>query len=256
MDYASKAKELRERIFNHAEEGHGGPCLRAGPLEQMLEEWLRLNCAPQASSYPYGHRVAMTEMEERERARIFNNSPPVGSATIAEVVKSILDGRPPKLPAGFKITDAFVDGLQKALTDAQLYGTGVVKTDGAHTHAIHPDEFRREMTATELREFRDQYLSDPAAFIPKRGARMTMGTMTRVYAGIQLGWLPEGDPRLPRTDRERHAAGWMTPEEARKFSDEHLISDPFEYDPARLTRQEQTRMTIVERMKRERGFKI
>jgi hypothetical protein len=59
MDYESKAKELREAIFNHAEQGHGGPCLRSGPLDKMLEEWLRSTFPPQAPSYDYGFRVAM-----------------------------------------------------------------------------------------------------------------------------------------------------------------------------------------------------
>jgi hypothetical protein len=375
MDYKAKAQDLRERIFNHAEQGHGGPCLRSGPLDELLEEWLRLNCAPSAPSYPYGHRVAMREWEERERARIFTDGQPVGvatpgvtreellkpalpgctheapqgtahldvlfdpirnpkapdplrvmvtkgpgdrwcrilpdtpghqgmyayqtkggdhvtmfewasfprgmppdpnrsswvavarlrltptskgdprdawnaimsgtdlpeitavdqtgngnhtyrlvvpaqgvdlkalkkpsaitmevgswqgisfigleepipalpsvgfdkvndwtpdptagSASIAEIAKAIAEGKSVLLPAGVTLTEEFCDGLRKAIIDAQLYGTGVLKSDGAHTHALTPSEFHREMTATELREFRDQYLSDPTPLIDK-----------------------------------------------------------------------------------------
>jgi hypothetical protein len=175
MDYEAKAKELREKIFSHAEEGHGGPCLRSGPLDKLLEDWLRLNCAPQAStSYPYGHRVSaepaqpsMTHAKPSAEDWNINLGPmtmrqgdqrKVNRVELGKTVEALLKDGTAKLPAGTFITPELIESMRTALYDAQLYGTGFLV---AGADIEDKPLTAREMTPKQAREFRDQYLSDP-----------------------------------------------------------------------------------------------
>jgi hypothetical protein len=236
MDYKAKAQDLRERIFAHAEQGHGGPCLRSGPLDKMLEEWLRLNCAPEAPSYPYGHRVAQ-ELPKALQEPGFQTQ--------------VVHPRDPVLTAQL--------GTWQGVNFVETPDP-VVAFEGKDTIAWADTDFTDWMpspdAALTLSEFRAQYLQQP-------------NPLDRV----QYAW-PDPRPNDPkvgdiyvaesgrRSEWAGKAYGWIKERTAsQKFRDQYradptpLIDKgaPIEDRPP-TTPKEMTRMEIVERMRKQRGF--